>query len=346
MRGKYITEKERYQIEGYLKIGMKAPEIAKIVGKSERTIYYEIKRGMTKQIDTNLIERNVYLADVAQRKYEENRTAKGAKMKIGNDIRLANYIEMMIKDFKYSPYAVMQSIQKSRKIFKTNMCVTTLYNYIDKGIFLTITKQDLPAKRNKPKQKYKRTVALNNLKGTSIEERPKEAALRQTYGHWEMDTVVGARGKGKECLLVMSERCTREEIIIRIPNKESISVVTALNRLERKLGTKNFTATFQTITTDNGVEFLDFKGIELGHRNKKKNRTKIYYCHPYSSFERGTNENTNKLIRRFIPKGSIIENYTDAEIQFIENWINNYPRKVLSGMSAEEKKKEELNMTA
>lgn len=343
MGGKYITEKERYQIEGYRKIKMKVPEIAKLIGKSERTIYYEIKRGMTKQINTELEERNVYLADAAQRKYEENRTAKGAKMKIGNDIKLANYIEMMIKDFKYSPYAILQSIKNANKIFKTQICVTTLYSYIDKGIFLTITNKDLPTKRLKPKRKYKKTVALNNLKGTSIESRPEEVKSRADYGHWEMDTVVGAQGKGKECLLAMSERCSREEIIIRIPNKKSESVVTVLNRLERKLGSKNFKATFKTITTDNGVEFLDFKGIERGCRNKNKNRTQIYYCHPYSSYERGTNENTNKLIRRFIPKGTLIENYTDEEIQFIENWINSYPRKVLKGMSAEIKKKERLN---
>lgn len=339
MGGKYITERQRYEIECYCRLGKKAPEIAELVGKSVRTIYYELARGKTEQLTTQLEKKVVYLADAAQRKYEENKTAKGAKLKIGSDIKFAKYIEMMIEEFQYSPYAALQSIKNSEMKFNTDICTTTLYSYIDKGIFLTISNKNLPIKNKPKKQEYKRTVALNNLKGTSIEKRPEEIRNREIPGHWEMDTVVGGK-KGKQCLLVMSERTNREEIIIRIPNKKCESVVNVLNRMEKKLGTSNFRATFKTITMDNGVEFLDFKGIETGHRNKKKKRTEVYYCHPYSSWERGTNENTNKLIRRFIPKGANIEDYTDAELIYIENWINSYPRKVLGGMSAEMKKKE------
>lgn len=336
--GKYITERQRYEIECYWKIGKKAPEIAKLIGKCERTIYYELKRGMTKQLDTQLKEKTVYLADVAQKKYEENRTAKGAKLKIGNDISFANHIEHMIREKKYSPYAVLQDI-KNRKInFKTNICTTTLYSYIDKGIFLTISSKDLPVKREKKKRQYKRTVALKNLKGTSIEQRPQKILDRKEYGHWEMDTVVGGQGEGKACLLVLSERATREEIIIRLKNKKSESVIKALNKIEKKIGTRKFRQTFKTITMDNGVEFLNAKEIETGYRNKKKLRTKAYYCHPYSSWERGTNENTNKLIRRFIKKGENIENYTEEDLLYIQNWINNYPRKIFNGISANMKK--------
>lgn len=338
--GKYITERQRYEIECYRKLGKKAPEIAKLVGKCERTIYYELKRGMTKQLDSELREKTVYLADVAQRKYEENRTAKGAKLKIGNDISFARHIEHMIREMKYSPYAVLQDIKNRGLKFTTNICTTTLYSYIDKGIFLTIGNKDLPAKRKPKKQRYKRTVALKNLKGTSIEQRPPEVLDREIYGHWEMDTVVGPQGKSRECLLVLSERSSRDEIVIRLKNKKSESVVKALDRMERELGTQKFRETFKTITMDNGVEFLDFKGIETGHRNKKKPRTKAYYCHPYSSWERGTNENTNRLIRRFIPKGARIEDYTNEELQYIQNWINNYPRKILGGMSANMKKEQ------
>lgn len=340
--GKYLTERQRYEIEAYRKIGMKVPEIAKLVGKCERTIYYELKRGKTVQRNSDWTEREVYLADVAQQKYLENRTAKGAGLKIGNDIKLANHIEYMIRELKYSPYAVLQDIKNRGLKFKTDICVTTLYNYIDKGVFLTITNSNLPVKRNQKKQDYKRTVALKNLKGTSIEERPKEILDRNTYGHWEMDTVVGPQGKGKECLLVLTERMTREERIYKIPNKKSESVVKKLNQIERELGNQIFQKTFKTITMDNGVEFLDFKGIEKGCRNKRKRRTKTYYCHPYSSWERGTNENSNKLIRRFVPKGTMIENYTDEEILYIQNWMNNYPRKIFGGKTANMIKQEEL----
>lgn len=92
---------------------------------------------------------------------------------------------------------------------------------------------------------------------------------------------------------------------------------------------------FRSITVDNGSEFLDYEGLEQSIMSKKK-RTQIYYAHPYSTWERGTNENINKMIRRFIPKGSDISNYSDEEIKRIETWINNYPRKILGYYSVNE----------
>lgn len=80
---------------------------------------------------------------------------------------------------------------------------------------------------------------------------------------------------------------------------------------------------------DNGSEFLDFKGMETSIKRKGKQRTKVYYAHPFSSWERGTNENTNKLIRRFIPKGTSIDDVSLSMTKYIENWLNNYPRRIL-----------------
>lgn len=338
--GKHITERERYQIEGFLKAGIKPKQIAQILDKAERTIYYEISRGKTIQRDTNYIDREVYLADVAQRKIEDAGKNKGPKLKIGIDIDFCKYVEQMITEYKYSPYAVLQSIKNSKLNFKTNICTSTLYHYIDRGIFSKITKKNLPAGRSTKKKKQKKVIALKNLKGESIEKRPKHIMERDEVGHWEMDTVVGPQGKGKQCLLVMTERMTRKEIIIRIPDRKNESVKKALDRIERKIGSKNFRATFKTITCDNGREFLDFTKMEIGVWNKRKSRTKIYYCHPYSSWERGSNENANRLIRRFIPKGTRIEDITDEQITYIEEWMNNYPRKILEGKSAKMKKEE------
>lgn len=345
MSGKYTTERQRYEIEAYLKAGIKPEEIAKLVGKCVRTIYYEIKRGKCKQLTSDLEEKEIYLADVSQRKYNENKLNKGASLKIGNDIKLCQFIEHKIKDEKYSPYAALQFIKNNHIEFKTDICTQTLYNYIDKGIILNVENKDLPVKSRRKKKNDERTVALNNLKGTSIEQRPKDIKYRKEYGNWEMDTVVGGhKNHGKECLLVLSERMTREELILKIPNKKSESVVKALNSLERKLGSRQFRQTFKTITCDNGVEFLDFKGIEKSIHTKIP-RTKVYYCHPYSSWERGTNENINKMIRRFIPKGAVMEDYSREEILKIQQWINNYPRKIFGGLSANEYKKE-LGLTA
>ena len=116
----------------------------------------------------------------------------------------------------------------------------------------------------------------------------------------------------------------RKNEIIKIKGKSSEYVIKAINSLERKYG-KRFYIKFKTITFDNGVEFMDYEGMEKSCI-KKGTRTKIYYAHPYCSGERGTNENNNRLIRRWIPKGTIIDNISKEFIKQIENWINNYPR--------------------
>lgn len=116
-----------------------------------------------------------------------------------------------------------------------------------------------------------------------------------------MDCVEGKK-KTKETLLVLSERKARKEIIIKMKDKTTGSVVAALDRLERKYG-KLFSKVFQTITVDNGTEFSDVAGLERSCLHKGK-RTTVFYCHPYSSYERGTNENTNGMIRRWFPKGT------------------------------------------
>lgn len=333
-----FTERERYQLEALLKAGTPKYKIAKILGKTPKTIYNEIKRGTVEQMNTDLTKKKEYLADRGQQVYRENKSSQGANLKIGSDYKLAEYIENRIINDKYSPNAVLMEIENNPNLhFKTKICKTTLYSYIDKGIFLNLTNKHLPVKKKGKKQEYKRTVALKNTKGRSIEERPKEILKREELGHWELDTVIGAQGKGKACLLVFTERTTRTEIIRKIPNKKSESVVKALDKIERELGAKKFRNTFKTITMDNGVEFLNHKGIEKSCINKKTPRTTTYYCHPFASCERGSNENANKLIRRFIPKGEVIENYSDEYIAYIEHWINNYPRKLFSGKSSQQK---------
>lgn len=98
--------------------------------------------------------------------------------------------------------------------------------------------------------------------------------------------------------------------------------------MKMKLGPKLFALIFQTITVDNGSEFSDFSGIEQSCLLPRCNRTKLYFCHPYSSYERGSNENQNKMVRRHYPKGYDFTNTTPAEIRKLEKWINNYSREM------------------
>ena len=173
--------------------------------------------------------------------------------------------------------------------------------------------------------------------GESIEQRPEEIDEREEFGHWEGDTVYSGKGKRKttRALLTLTERKTRKEIIIAIPNRKAETVVKALDALERKLGARRFRAIFKSITFDNGTEFAAAEELERSCVNKHLPRTKVYFCHPYSSWERGTNENTNGMIRRRFPKGTNFAAVTNAQITQAENWINNYPRKILGYKSSE-----------
>ncbi|WP_066507761.1 IS30 family transposase [Abyssisolibacter fermentans] len=331
-KNKYLTEKERYQIEGYIKIGKIPKEIAFLIGKSVRTIQREIKRGTVELLNSDLTKKLVYCADVAHEKYLRNRCNKGANLKIGDNHKLCEYIESKIIKEKYSPDAVIGEIKANKLKFKTTICTKTLYNYIDKGIFLELTNKHLPVKYKKKRSYRKiRKVSLNNKKGRSIVERPKSVDLRNTIGHWEMDCVVGQK-KDKQVLLVLTERCTRLTLIRKMKSKTQQEVGKALNSLEREYGSK-FKKIFKTITMDNGNEFVNQEIIEKSCRLKSK-RTTAYYAHPYSSWERGSNENANKLIRRFIPKGKKISCYTKKEIGKIQQWVNNYPRRILDYMSS------------
>ena len=169
--------------------------------------------------------------------------------------------------------------------------------------------------------------------GTSIEQRPEEILARDEAGHWEMDTVVGKRGASKKSLLVLTERKTRFELVEILKEHTAAEVVRTLDKLERRYGEKDFRFIFKTITVDNGTEFSDAEGLERSRRNKQ-NRTKVYYCHAYCSSERATNENNNRFIRRWHPKGENLDKVTPAEVKRIQRWMNEYPRGMFDFLSA------------
>lgn len=105
--------------------------------------------------------------------------------------------------------------------------------------------------------------------------------------------------------------------------------------MERRFGAM-FKKVFKTITVDNGSEFSDFKAMQKSSYGRNAIRTLVYYCHPYCSCERGTNERLNREIRRLIPKGSALSKYTIEDIQKVEDWVNNYPREVLGYATSQE----------
>ena len=329
---KNLTRTQRLQIETLYNAKTPKKEIAKRVGVCIRTIHYELKRGAyehtTKRTDfwygTRIKKTIKYSSDLAQQRYEHNCTSKGRPLKVGKDFAFIHYIEKRCQEEKISPCAVLGQIKRENMPFETNISKTTLYRYIADGLFENL-------KLEKRKQKYKHVAIKRVSKGTSIEKRPIEIKQRNTFGHWEMDCVCGSN---KTTLLVLSERLTRKEIIFKMESQKCVNVISCLNKLERRFGRK-FKQVFKSITMDNGSEFADYTGIEKSIYGKGK-RTTTYYCHPYCSSERGTNERLNREIRRLIPKGSNLSKYTDADIQHVEDWVNNYPREVLGYATSRE----------
>jgi IS30 family transposase len=223
------------------------------------------------------------------------------------------------------------------------VCTKTIYNLIERGCVEGVSNESLWEKRKrKGKRRFLRRERKRALPpGKGIQHRPPEADDRSETGHWEIDLVCsGTSTKDSSVLLTLVERKTRKTIIRKLRNKSQHAVLRALNGIERQMGREAFRRCFKSITADNGSEFLDYRRMEesvFGGR-----RTRIYYTHPYSSWERGSNENLNRMIRRFIPKGSSIARYSRQAIGEIESWINNYPRKLLNYMSAAELFRQEI----
>lgn len=342
---KHLSQNDRIKMETMLNSGHKVVEVAEYLHVHRSTIYREIKRGEYTHRNSDYTEETRYSSDLGQKNHDWNAQGKGRNIKIGNDRPLAEYIEEKIIEDKYSPEAALAAAAESGIEFTTSISVRTLYRYIDKGIFLKLTNKDLPVKGKRKKHNKRVKVQKRASAGESIENRPDEVKDREIFGHWEMDTVKGKQGVTKSCMLVLTERKTRDEIIVKLPDQKAAGVVEAIDRLERKWGDM-FTKVFRSITVDNGVEFSDYEGLERSVLHEGEKRTFAFYCHPYSSWERGSNENNNRLIRRHIPKGEDFDEKQDRDIEYIENWINNYPRGIFGFKTSAQLFEEEIRNLA
>lgn len=347
---KQLTERDRYKLEGLFASGISTIEIAKIMGCSVRSIQREKKLGLVEQLirtNKNIKENGgyetiyVYKADTAQLRHDMNVSNRGRSLKIGGDFKLVAHIEEKIGNEKWSPDAVIGDLKRNHKgEFSTMICTKTLYSYIDSGLFLNISNKDLSVKKNSKGKKHskKSKIALKNIGGESIENRSEKVNNREEFGHWEIDLVVGKQGT-KKVIMTLVERVSRKSIYVLAANKTQAAVLKAIKKAYKKYG-GDFSEVFKTITADNGSEFLNGEGIKQASHCEN-----VYYAHPYSSWERGSNENGNRILRRFVPKGTDIGKLTVKDVQKIEDWVNNYPRKILEYKTANERYNE-LMLTA
>ena len=315
----HLTYNDRINIEKLYNKRKSVSEIAAFLDRPRQTIYNELKRGFYTTRDYEYRDIKRYSAYKAQKDYEYRLTAHGAPLKIGKDYDVAYKIEELICTKKYSPYHAVIATGKP-------FCVSTLYSYIEKGVFLHLTNKQLPEKGLRKKRSYHK-VQKAPIYGTSIERRPKVVDDRKQFGHWEMDCVCGALNGYSQSLLVLTERKSRAELIYKIQKRNLDNVAIVLDNLSKK---SDFEHVFTTITMDNGNEFKD------PDRLKQNKKVQLFYCHPYSSYERGSNENANRIIRRHFPKGTTFDNVDSTEIIEAVNWQNKMHRKIFNGMTAEE----------
>ena len=325
-KNQHLTYGERVVIEvRYNRCHWTANKISKEIGCSANTIRNELNRGM-KSVYYGSIKR--YDAKLGQQHYEENRLNCHRHYKLMNVMQFINYfIDKFIND-KWSPDACIGYVKK-HKIFNADelVCTKTLYNYIDR-CFLKIRNVDLYSKL-KRKTKSKLVKKYKHVLGRSIEERPDKINLRDTFGHWELDLVIGSNKDDDKVLMTLLERKTRMFFTYVIADKKPESVMKVFNDLKDEY-CEMFDIVFTTITTDNGLEFSNLSDLE------NEFKTLIYYAHPYSSFEKGSIERHNGILRNFIPKGKRIDDYSLDDISNIELVINSIPRKLLNYSTPEE----------
>lgn len=335
--GKHFTWEERVRLETLVRAlypcGRRPnfAELARRLGRHRSSVSREYHRGKTVNRDSQLREFPVYSAQKAQDAAERAALDKGPRPRLTTGVAAA-VSELILRE-KLSPYAAVVRLRK-RGDLPWVPCERSVYYAIDAGL-LGVSRGHLPYKpAGKRRKKSGTRMAYTNAGGRPITERPPGAEDRSEYGHWEMDTVVGGTGTSPACLLVMTERMTRRQIIRKLPARTQEAVIRELDRLERSR--RGFFKGLKTITCDNGCEFLDFAAIEKSAKHAGR-RCGVFYAHPYRASERGSNENANRIVRRFIPKGADISTFTRTQIRRIEDWINALPRKILDGLSAEEK---------
>lgn len=338
---KQFTYYDRLKLEALYNNKTPISQISKTLNFHISTIYRELQKGYYERLTKDYIFIKCYSADKAQRFADYNKSAHGADLKIANDYDFLQFIEDLIVKKHFSPAAALGYIKHNGLDFNTNICIRTLYSYIDKGVFLHLSNKNLLYKGKRKKHKAAHIKKPNTKKGKSIDNRPFDFYDRSAFGHWELDSVIGKRAGSGNTLLVLTERKTNKELIFRAKDKSIKSTVQIFDRIEKRLGATKFRKIFRTITCDNGSEW-DGDLIERSSVAVKK-RTEVYFCHPYSSWERGSNEKQNQFIRRFIPKGDKIEKYSDNFIKEVEGYINRYPRSIYDWFSSEELFNNELH---
>jgi len=321
-RFKQLTPHERNRIYRLLQTGKTQADVAKALGRTEGTISRELQRNRHEQLDE-------YLPDTAQRKANK-RQALGRKQRyLDRFPRLKIYVLDRLRA-GWTPDLIAGTL---RSRGRRSLTKESIYQFIysAEGRKLNL-RQYLPRTH---RIRHKRNGRKHN-KGfiphrVDIARRPKRIEARRQFGHWEGDSV-SYRGHAQR-LATQVERKSRLLVVLRPQTNQARERASLINHRFSSLPT----GARRTITFDNGLEFADHQRVTatIG--------TKVYFAQPYASWQRGSNEHINGLLRRYLPRTTDLDRVTDKELHAIVNQINNRPRKILDYRTPKEVFSQELN---
>jgi IS30 family transposase len=326
---KRITLTERIIIETLLHEKRTKSYIAKHLKRARSTITNELKNWLLKPTDN-------YNATLANWYATEVNSSKRTQDKINTHKRLKMYVYRCLLN-GYSPDQISGSI---KLLYPNDPVMSISYEAIYQHIYRhrqsSLGKKLiklLPYHHHKRRANRKFGSKKNRIKDqVSIDQRPAHIELRQEVGHWEGDLMIGVGQKS--AIATNVERKTRYTFIMKIDNRKSTTVTKAfaetLNTLPQYI--------IKSMTYDNGMEMANHKWLA------QKTGINIFFAHPYSSYERGTNENTNGLIRRFFPKGTDFNTITALQLKHAQDKLNNRPRKVLGYKTPNQMMQQEIKL--
>ena len=298
-----LTELQRYQIAALRKEGLSQKAIALNIGVDPSTICRELRRNKGLR---------GYRPAQAHRKTMERHHKKPKAIRLGSE--QIGYIREKLQE-EWSPEQISHTMGNAGI---SRVSHETIYRYLEKdrkegGTLYT----HLRHKRRKYRKRYGSTDRRGQIRNrVSIDERPKIVEKRERIGDFEIDTVIGKNHQ--QALVTIVDRCSKLTLIKKVTHKRADLVRSAAVELLLPIA-----EWVHTITGDNGKEFAEHEKLAeaIG--------ADVYFAHPYASWERGTNENTNGLIRQYFPKGTRFEEITDEQIRIVQEKLNHRPRKTL-----------------
>lgn len=303
MKYTQLTSEERYMVAQLKWQGFSQSHIAQILGRHRSTICRELKRNATTHDGIYRVAKAVQYTKARRSRSRRNQKFTGEQMKM--------VIDLMKKQF--SPDQARAVLGRDGLL---KICNETIYAYIRRDRRQGGTLHKLLRLSGKLKRKRNnKPDSRGRLKDKrSIHDRPAGAEKRSRIGHWEIDTVMGVYGT-KPCILTLVDRKTGYVVIGKLKDRTVASTNRRLLKLMGPLSDR-----FKTITADNGTEFHRYKAIE------KATNVPFYFADPYHSWQRGSNENTNGLIRQYLPKGTSMETLTQRRRDEIAEKLNHRPR--------------------